>query len=164
MFNIRGKRELSTKKWASCVIERHKNSLHQRMLRRKRWLLARIVGRHVHFFYQLESLVFGSFDDIREVPYPPSRISAFQAPVKIPVDISKTGKMHKPNATIKQKWETKRAHKKQLILLLILDELTRSMARRFHLACMVHSSIDIHHRSRLTARAIVLPPLSSIPG
>ena len=48
---------------------------------------ARIVGRHVHFFYQLESLVFGSFDDIREVPYPPSRVSAFQAPVKIPVDI-----------------------------------------------------------------------------
>lgn len=124
----------------------------------------RIVGRHVHFFYQLESLVFSSFDNIREVPYPPSRVSAFQALVEIPVDI-KNRKNAKPNATIKEmRNETKRAHKRQLILLLILDELTRLMARRFRLACMVHSSIDILHHSRLKARAIVLPPLSSIPG
>ncbi len=68
----------------------------------------RIVGRHVHFFYQLESLVFSSFDNIREVPYPPSRVSAFQALVEIPVDI-KNRKNAKPNATIKEmRNETKR--------------------------------------------------------
>jgi hypothetical protein len=45
---------------------------------------ARVVGRHVYLFHQLESLLLGSFNDVRQVPNPPVRVPGFQASIETP--------------------------------------------------------------------------------